>query len=35
MKKLYELIGKVVVYTTLYISAVAFTIWAFMQNTIY
>ena len=33
--KIYELIGRAVVYATLYVSAVAFTIFAFLQNTIY
>jgi hypothetical protein len=33
--KVYTFIGKAVVYSTCYIGAVAFSIWAFMQNTIY
>jgi len=33
--KIYALIGRAVVYATLYVSAVAFTVFAFMQNTIY
>lgn len=33
--KIYNFIGRAVVYSTLYISAVAFTVWAFCQNTIY
>lgn len=34
-KKVYQFIGQAVVYSTLYISAVAFMIWGFCQNTIY
>ena len=34
-KKLYELIGRAVVYGTAYIGFIAFGIWAFEQNTIY
>lgn len=33
--KVYQFIGRAVVYSTLYISAVAFMIWGFCQNTIY
>jgi hypothetical protein len=33
--KIYNFIGRAVVYSTLYISAVAFIVWAFCQNTIY
>lgn len=33
--KVYMRIGQAVVYSTLYISAVAFTVWGFLQNTIY
>ena len=33
--KVYAFIGRAVVYSTLYLSAVAGTIWAFCQNTIY
>ena len=33
--KIYELIGRAVVYTSLYAAAVAGTVWAFMQYTIY
>lgn len=33
--KVYAFIGQAVVYSSLYISAVAFTVWAFCQNTIY
>lgn len=34
-KKIYELIGRAVVYGTLYIGTVLGMVWAFMQNTIY
>ena len=33
--KVYAFIGKVVVYGTGYVGAVVFSVWAFMQNTIY
>ncbi len=33
--KVYMRIGQAVIYSTLYISAVAFTVWGFCQNTIY
>lgn len=33
--KVYMRIGQVVVYITLYFTAVAGTVWAFLQNTIY
>lgn len=33
--KIYNFIGRAVVYSSLYISAVAFMIWGFCQNTIY
>ena len=33
--KIYEFIGKAVVYTTLYVSAVALTVWAFFFFSIY
>lgn len=33
--KVYAFIGKTVVYSTMYLSAVAFSVWAFTQNTIY
>lgn len=33
--KIYELIGRAVVYSGLYIGAVAGFVWAFYQNTIY
>ena len=33
--KVYNFIGRAVVYSTLYFTAVAGTIWAFCQNTIY
>ena len=33
--KIYELIGRAVVYSSLYITAVVGFVWAFCQNTIY
>ena len=33
--KVYQFIGQAVVYSSLYIAAVAFMIWGFCQNTIY
>lgn len=33
--KIYELIGRAVVYTSLYALTVLGTVWAFCQNTIY
>ena len=33
--KVYEIIGRAVVYLGLYAGAVAGTVWAFLQNTIY
>ena len=33
--KVYAFIGQAVVYTSLYIAAVAGTVWAFLQNSIY
>ena len=33
--KIYEFIGRAVVYSSLYITVVAFTVFAFLQNTIY
>lgn len=33
--KIYNFIGQAVVYSSLYIAAVGFTVWAFCQNTIY
>ena len=33
--KIYEFIGRAVVYLGLYVGAVAFTVFAFLQNTIY
>ena len=33
--KIYELIGRAVVYTAGYVTAVMFFVWAFYQNTIY
>lgn len=34
-KKIFEAIGRLVVYGTLYIAGIQFCIWAFLQNTIY
>lgn len=34
-KKVYQIIGQAVVYSSLYISTVTFGVWAFCQNTIY
>ncbi len=33
--KIYELIGRAVVYSTIYLGSIAFIMWAFLQNTIY
>lgn len=33
--KLYEFIGRAVVYSTMYIGSIAFGVWSFLQNTIY
>ena len=33
--KIYTFIGQAVVYSTLYISSVVFTYWAFLQGTTY
>lgn len=33
--KIYAFIGQVIIYTSIYIGAVAFSMWAFCQNTIY
>ena len=33
--KVYEIIGQAVVYLGLYVGAILFGVWAFMQNTIY
>jgi hypothetical protein len=33
--KAYELIGRIVVYGSLYIGSIIFMCWAFLQNTIY
>lgn len=33
--KIYNFIGRAVVYSSLYIAAIAFMIWGFCQNTIY
>ena len=34
-KKIYEIIGRIVVFLTIYFSIIALGVWAFMQNTIY
>lgn len=33
--KVYQFIGRAVVYSTLYISAVAFSVWGFLQGMTY
>ena len=33
--KIYEFIGKAVVYSTIYVGTVAFSVWSFLQNSIY
>lgn len=33
--KVYAFLGRAVVYSSLYIAAVAGTVWAFLQNSIY
>lgn len=33
--KIYKFIGQAVVYSTLYLSAVAFTVWGFLQGMTY
>ena len=33
--KIYELIGRIVVYGAAYIGTVAFMVWVFLQNTVY
>jgi hypothetical protein len=33
--KIYELIGKTVVFGSIYAGSIAFVIWSFLQNTIY
>ena len=33
--KIYNFIGRTVVYSSLYIATVAFSVWAFCQNSIY
>ena len=33
--KIYKFIGQAVVYSSLYIATVAFSVWAFCQNSIY
>ncbi len=34
-KKIRKLIGQALLYSTLYLSSIVFTVWAFCQNTIY
>lgn len=34
-EKVYAFIGRTVVYSSLYMAAIAVTVWAFCQNTIY
>ena len=34
-EKIYSFIGRAVVYSTLYISAVAFSVWGFLQGMTY
>lgn len=34
-KKIYEIIGRIVVFLSIYVGAVALMVWAFMQNTVY
>lgn len=33
--KVYAFIGKAVVYSSFYLGVVAFSVWSFLQNTIY
>lgn len=33
--KIYNLIGRAVVYSSLYIAGVGFTVWGFLQATVY
>lgn len=33
--KIYTFIGKAVIYSSIYLGAIAFVVWAFLQNTIY
>lgn len=33
--KVYAFIGRAVVYSTIYVGTVAFSMWSFLQNTIY
>lgn len=33
--KVYAFIGRAVVYSTIYVGAIAFSVWGFLQNTIY
>ncbi len=35
MKKLKHIIGQAIIYISLYVGAVVFSMWAFCQNTIY
>ena len=35
MKKFYEIVGRVVVYVSLYAIGTAGFVWAFLQNTVY
>lgn len=34
-EKIYSIIGKIVVYISIWACGVAFVVWAFLQNTIY
>lgn len=34
-KKIYQFIGQAVVYSSLYIATVAFSVWGFLQATVY
>lgn len=33
--KVYACIGQAVIYSCLYVGSIAFTVWGFLQNTIY
>ena len=33
--KIYRFIGQAIIYSSLYIGSIAFSMWAFLQNTIY
>lgn len=33
--KIYEIIGRIIIFLTLYIGIILFCTWAFLQNTIY